>query len=261
MNSILTIDVGNTNVTCALFKGARISKKWRISTADCVSAAAIVKSLRAKAGKRAIDGVCIASVVPRLDRLFGRACKRAFGIAPLFATCNTIPMRIKNYDRAQLGADRLVAAYAAYQRYQKPVIVIDAGTAITIDLVNARGEFAGGAIVPGLATAAASLHATTAKLPLVKPHATMRTIGRNTREAINSGVVRGYAGLVDSLVRSIAKQSRGKPLVIATGGDAIILRRACRTIRCVDLDLIHNGLQLLWENLLLPSKGRDGDAR
>ncbi len=249
MKCVLAIDIGNTNVACALFSGRRLVKRWSMRTDECRDMRALALRLRAAVGARRFpEGACIVNVVPRLDPIFRGACKVAFGVVPLFANHNSIPMRIRGYDKKQLGADRLVAAFAAYQEYRKPVIIIDAGTAITIDLVSARGEFAGGVIVPGLSIAAASLHAMTAKLPLVKPRLTARAIGRNTREAINSGLIRGYAGLVDGIVRSIARQSHGKPLVIATGGDAILLKRSCRTIRRVHPDLILRGLDLLWEN-------------
>lgn len=239
----LTIDIGNSSVSGVLFEGERALRRFGRPTSACRSAAGIARWLRAATGKAVIEGVAIVSVVPRLDALFRRACRDAFQGAPLFATARTIPMRIAGYDRRQLGADRLVAAFAAWKRFCRPVIVVDAGTAITIDLIDGRGSFRGGVIVPGLSTAAAALHALTAKLPSVRPSPVKRALARTTAEAINAGVVIGTAGLVDRIVAELAEESGLSPLVIATGGDAVLISSESRTIRKLVPGLIHEGLR------------------
>jgi type III pantothenate kinase len=247
---LLAIDIGNTNATCGLFRRNRLCKVWKLPCKALEDARSLARTLASGVGKgRAapLAGICIASVVPRLDARFRAACREAFGRVPLFATHRTIGIAIRGYDRKQVGADRLVAALAAYERTGRATIVVDAGTAITIDLVNGRGEFAGGVIVPGLATHAAALHAVAEKLPLVKIRPLPRVRGRSTEEAIRGGIFHGTAGLVDHLVREISREARVRARVIATGGDAKLLARACTSIHEVRPDLILEGLQLVWE--------------
>ncbi len=246
MLKTLTIDIGNSSVSCALFDGERAVRRFERPAAACRSAAALGRWLRAGVGARAaIEGIAIVSVVPRLDPLLKRACRAAFKVTPRFATCRTVPMRIAHYDRRQLGADRLVAAFAAWKRFCRPVVVVDAGTGITIDLVDGRGTFRGGAIAPGLAMAMAALTDRTAKLPAVRPSPVKRALARTTAEAINAGVVIGTAGLIDRMVEELAEEAGLSPLVIATGGDAVLLSSESRTIRKIMPGLIHEGLRML----------------
>lgn len=239
---LLTLDLGNSNASFGLFKGRRLVSSRSVKFH---SIAELERSLRG--GVRGIDGACVASVVPSADARVCRFLKRVFGVEPIFASHKNAGMRVRGYNARQLGADRLVAAVAAYWRYKKPVIVIDAGTAITIDLVNRKGEFAGGAIVPGLHTACESLYRVAEKLPHVKPAYTRRVRGKDTRSAINLGVVQGYAGLVDHIVRELRRESKTKALVVATGGDAKLLKKMCGTIDRVHPNLVLEGLQIIWE--------------
>lgn len=243
----LTIDIGNTSLTALLMKGTRVQKRLRIPTKEMRNLGALKREFMRKLGAqiRVVERVAIVSVVPKLTRMLLHIVRERFEVKPFVATISSIPMKLTRYDRKQLGADRLLAAFAAYHRFQRPVIVIDAGTAITIDLVNARGAFAGGVIVPGLNTAAASLHAMTAKLPRIKPAPVKRVLARATREAINAGVVVGTAGLVDRLVEEMSAEAHVDPLVIATGGDAVLLSSESRTIRRLEPDLLHQGLRWL----------------
>jgi type III pantothenate kinase len=237
---LLTLDLGNSNASVGLFNGRRLVRSRSVKFH---SMSELEKSLRA--GVRSIDGACVASVVPSMDARVRRFLERAFGVEPLFANHENAGMSIRNYNAKQLGADRIVAAVAAYERYKKPLIVIDAGTAITIDFVNRKGEFVGGAIVPGLHTACESLHLVAEKLPLVSPTYTRSVRGKDTRSAINSGVVQGYAGMVDHLVREMGRGS--KALVVATGGDAKLLKKTCDKIDKVHPNLVLEGLRIIWE--------------
>ncbi|MFH1829390.1 MAG: type III pantothenate kinase [Pseudomonadota bacterium] len=254
--NLLTIDIGNTNITCGLFKGKTLLKKWRIPNDRSHSASSLGKRLKQSIGVRNtknIEGACICSVVPKLNHRIRNACSDALGIKPLFVNWRIIGMPIKKYNKKQLGVDRIVAAYAAYEKYRKALIVIDAGSAITIDLVTKQGEFSGGVIVPGLTTSAKTLESISTKLPYVKPSVVKHTKGKSTKEAISAGLFHGYAGLVDHLVKKISRQVRTQPLVIATGGEAALLKRACTSIDRVHDDLILEGLRVMWErNAITP---------
>lgn len=246
---LIVIDVGNTNVACGIFRGRRLVARWRMPTASCAKAPAVARLLASRIGKRRareIDGACIVSVVPRLNRIFRAACRRALGIAPLFATPRTIGVPLRRYPASQIGPDRLVNALAAHARFRRACIVVDVGTAITIDAVSADGEFKGGAIAPGPALMGDALHRMTAQLPRVTPAPPRSAIGRTTKECIRSGVVLGSAGLIDRIVDRIAREMKGRPIVVATGGAAAALARLCRTIRRVESDLTLQGLKLVW---------------
>ena len=244
----MAIDIGNSLAACGLFRGAGLARHWSIDHGCGMSPAALWRTLREGAGgRRSVDGACIASVVPGMDRTFRGAVRSAFDVEVFSATPETIGMPIKGYDREQVGADRLLAAVAAYERYGRALIVIDAGTAITIDYVTARGEFAGGAIAPGMDASARMLRDITAQLPYVKPQPAKRAIAKNTEEAIRAGLHFGHAGMVENIVRQIAKEARARPLVVATGGDAKWIARTCPSVKHVHPHLVLEGLRIAWE--------------
>ncbi|MFH0800364.1 MAG: type III pantothenate kinase [Pseudomonadota bacterium] len=248
---LLAIDIGNTTATLGLFDSKRLCASWRIPTAECAGVRVVARAVASRLGKRRggrVDGVCIASVVPRLGRVFRDACRDLFGIGPLFATPRTAGIRIRRYDRRQIGADRLVGALAAYARCRRAVIVVDAGTAVTFDAVDSSGAYLGGAIAPGMRLAGQALREMTAKLPFVSLKRAGRAIGRTTRESIRSGICFGWGGLVDNLVRSIAKEMKLRPVVVATGGDARLIANASQTIDRIVPHLILEGLKIVWEN-------------
>lgn len=246
---LLVFDIGNTSVTCGVFKGKRLVLKWRIPTTVRWNARSLAKALESKLGRRRIsevDGICIASVVPRLNPIFCAASKRLFGLSPFFARAGTVGVRIKNYNRRQIGVDRLVNALAAHKLCRRATIVIDIGTAITIDAVAADGSYLGGAIAPGMRLASFSLCAMTAKLPDVSVARARRGIGRSTSESIRSGIFYGWAGLIDNIVKAITKEMKSNPYVIATGGDAKLMARESRTIKRVVPNLTLDGLRYIW---------------
>jgi len=147
---------------------------------------------------------------------------------------------------AEVGADRLVNAIAAYHRYQTGLIVIDFGTATTFDVVSEAGEFLGGAISPGIGISADALHQRTAKLPRLEVFSSPPSaIGRDTMESIRSGVVFGYAGLVDGMVRRIRAELASELKVIATGGLAPAMQRVSETISAVEPNLTLEGLKII----------------
>lgn len=247
---LLAIDIGNSRISGAVMRGPRIKSRWQIPVDSAVSYRRIGQQLIRHIGKRQaqlLKGVCIVSVVPHLTALFRRACKQSLGIGPILATPKTIGIPIPTYNRRQVGPDRLVVATAAHARFHRPLIVVDAGSAITIDCVSRRGDFLGGAILPGLEMATCALHKMAARLPHVEVRSPTRTVGRSTPEAIRAGVIYGTAGAIERIIHQMKQEMRGHPLVIATGGYAKLIARACPAIRHVCPDLVFEGLGLVWE--------------
>jgi type III pantothenate kinase len=247
---LLAIDIGNSSISCALMRGPRIKSRWRIPVAGALSYRRVGPQLLRRIGKkqaRLIQGICMVSVVPGLNSLFRRACQQSLGLRPLLATPQTIGIPIPAYNRRQVGPDRLVVARAAHARFRRPLIVVDVGSAITVDCVSKRGQFLGGAILPGIEMAASALHQMAARLPRVRIRPPARTVGRSTPEAIRTGVIYGIAGALERLIREMRREMGGRPLVIATGGDAELMARACSDIQHLCPDLIFEGLRLVWE--------------
>lgn len=237
---LLAIDIGNTTITCGLFRGKKLSRAWDLKQEDLASIGRAMKRVT-------LHGICLSSVVPRATIIVREACKDAFGIEPLVAAPWNAGMLIVGYEKKQLGVDRLLAALAAYERYKRGLVVVDAGTAITVDFVDASGAFRGGAIAPGLGLSVRALHDATGQLPLVEVASARSAIGGDTRSAINAGVVRGMAGLVDRLVHDVACGGKMKPFAVATGGGMKLLRKYCTSIAHVHPHLVLEGLRIVWE--------------
>lgn len=247
---ILAINIGNTNVSSALFQGKKIVDRMRVPTASCDSQAFVLRTYLSWLGGdkiRQLEGICISNVVPSYETIFRRLGMELTGREPLFAMPKTVAVSLKGYDPHQVGADRLVNALAAFSKYRKSAIVIDAGSCITFNAVTNKGEFVGGAIVPGLKMAAKSLNSCTARLPHVELKAPSRKVGRSTEECIRTGLINGYAGLVDRLVSDMTSEMKVRPLVIATGGDCELLSKLSKSIKKVDRDLTFEGIRLVWE--------------
>ncbi len=175
-------------------------------------------------------------------------CEAYFGVTPFVVEpgVNTgMPLAVD--DPREIGPDRIVNAVAAEARYGAPLIVIDFGTATTFDCVNERGQFIGGAIAPGISTSVDALLSRAARLFRVELVRPKEAIGRNTVTNIQSGVVYGYAGLVDGLVERMKREMSGSPAVVATGGLASLVADVTRSIQHVDTDLTLEGLRLLYE--------------
>ena len=190
--------------------------------------ARVIKGIPAKT----LEGICISSVVPWIDRTLAYSLKRRFVCPILFATKKTVGIRIDHRIGETVGADRLVNALAAWERYKKPLIIVDFGTATTFDVVDAKGMYAGGAIAPGIQLANRSLFDYTAKLPRVEIAKTRRVICYTTKTAMQSGVFHGYAGLVEYMIAKIKREMKSKPVVVATGGLAQLINTS---IACIQL--------------------------
>jgi type III pantothenate kinase len=250
---LLVIEVGNTNTKVGVYEGDRLHVSWRLTsrreqTAD--EYGLFIETLLRSRGieARAIDGVAISNVVPPVQQTLEWMCEKYFGAVPYSVEPGvnaTIPMAVDN--PREVGADRVTKSVAAAARYGPPLIIVDLGTATTFDCVNAAGEFIGGAIAPGIATATEALIGRAARLYRVELVRPKEAIGRNTVTNIQSGVVYGYAGLVDGLIARMKSEMGGEAKVIATGGHASLIANVARSIEHVNEDLGLEGLRLLYE--------------
>lgn len=251
---LLAIDCGNTNTVFAVYDGEVARGEWRIATdgrrtadeyAVWLTQLMALKELR----REYIDGAVIATVVP--DALFAlkTLCRRYFDSDPLVVGEPGIELgvRVLLDTPEEVGADRLVNAVAAHERYAGDLILIDFGTATTFDVVNARGDYVGGAIAPGINLSIEALHTAAAKLPRIGVKRPDKTIGKTTVAAMQSGVFWGYVGLIEGLVGRIGAELGGaKPTVIATGGLAPLFVGATPLIDHLDADLTVRGLVAIW---------------
>jgi type III pantothenate kinase len=250
---LLVLEVGNTNTKIGVYDGDRLLVSWRLTsrreqTAD--EYGLFVETLFRTRGvdPRDIRGIAISNVIPPVQQTLELMCEKYFGIAPYSVEpgVNT-PMPLEVENPREVGADRITKSVAAAAIYGPPLIVVDLGTATTFDCVSAAGAFIGGAIAPGIATATEALVARAARLYRVEFVRPKEAIGRNTVTNMQSGVVYGYAGLVDGLVARMKAEMAGQAKVIATGGYATLIAEAARSIDHVNVDLGLEGLRLLYE--------------
>ena len=249
---LLAIDVGNTATILGLWDERNLLERWRIATDPMRMVSeyvAMLHELFAVSGLPEPDAAIISSVVPPVEAELSEALGALFNITPLMVDATTSGLEVDLENPAEVGADRLVNAVAAlaYDDPRGRYVVVDFGTATTFDLVEAPGVYRGGAIAPGPRTAAEALSLRTAKLPRIDlSRAPERAVGRSTVQALQSGLVLGYAGLVDGMVRRFLAEA-GEALVIATGGFARTVEPVCATLDVVDDDLTLKGLRLIWE--------------
>jgi len=245
---LLAVDIGNSETTVGRFLGPELDGFWRLtsgrSTADELRIALDLLVKGASAGW----GSVLCSVVPALTAPWSEALRAVTGRLPLEVNARNIGMPVQVPDPDSVGADRLANALAARRIYGTPAIVVDLGTATTLDCVSKAGAYVGGAIAPGIVTASEELFRRAARLARVDLRRPERALGRTTEEALRVGVVWGNAGLVDALVRRVRAELGGRPKVIATGGLAPVLAPECETVDLVDEGLTLKGLRLLWED-------------
>jgi len=195
-----------------------------------------------------IDNVIICSVVPPLEPIFEELSKRYFGILPLIVGPGVkTGVRICTDNPREVGADRVVNTVAAHRLYGGPVIVIDFGTATTLDVVSEEGDYLGGAIAPGIGIASEALFERASKLPRIELIAPQHAIGRNTVSAMQSGVIFGYVGLIESLVHRIQEELGSKARVVATGGLADVIAKETKVVDEVNPHITLYGLRLIHE--------------
>jgi type III pantothenate kinase len=249
---LLAVDVGNTQTHVGLFDGDLL-EHWRFHTSRTATADELAVSVTAILGLRKldlsdIDALVVSCVVPALAQEYDQLLARYLGgkgalVGPSMKT--GMPIRIDN--PRELGADRLVNAVAAYERFGAPCIAVDFGTAVNYDVVSGAGEYLGGVIAPGVEISLEALSQRAAALPRIRLGAPPSPIGRSTLEAIQSGVVYGYAGQVDGLVGRLREELGEEATAIATGGFASVIVPHCEQIDEVDDLLTLQGLKIIWE--------------
>jgi len=245
MKSILAIDIGNTSVTLAFFQGKKIVRRLEILSEQSVLA--LRQDLRKACARfKSAEEVAVCSVVPGILKIAEPLLKKQFRSVWIAGKNLPIPITNRYKNPRQVGKDRLVGAYAAARLYRTPCIIIDLGTAITLDIVSKRREYLGGIIVPGIKLSADTLFQKAALLPRVTIKKPCQLIGKDTRTSILSGIFYGYGEMLKGLIELTRRQVRAKPYVIITGGLAGLMRRYIRSrIDVVDQDLVLKGLRLL----------------
>jgi len=250
---LLTIDVGNTNITIGLYQGQTLGPRWRVRTvhertSDEYGLQILGFLDHAQVNVTQVSAIAMASVVPPLTGTFVQACERYLDRTPLVVDAGVktgVPVRYD--DPRQVGADRVVDAAAVQQLYGGPACCVDFGTATTFDAISASGDYLGGAIAPGIEIAATALFQRAAKLPrvdLVRPPA---AIGRNPTHSMQSGLLFGYVGLVEGMVARFRAELGADMKVIATGGLAEVIARETSVIQIVAPWLTLDGLRIVWE--------------
>jgi type III pantothenate kinase len=262
---LLTIDIGNTNVTAGAFDGERLIASWRVATEARKMAdeyALEFSGLLPMKGVpvESIREVAICSVVPPLTGVFVDLVKQLFSTEPLVVGAGTrTGVKIMNDNPRDVGADRVVDAAAAYQCYGGPAIVVDFGTATVFDAIATDGTYLGGAIAPGLNIAAESLFLNTSQLRRVELVRPQSAIGKNTVHAMQSGLVFGYIGLVEAMVQRFKDEMDAPSAkVIATGGLATLMSQETSAVDIVDEDLTLRGLQYIHALNAVPAGEKAG---
>lgn len=242
---ILLLDIGNTHTHLATADGNKVLRQGEIKTAAWFDGSA--PDLIGKFCDGTMTGAAFCSVVPRAT-LFCQEYLRGLGVRFLELNAKTVSRVGVDYPRPEtIGPDRLANAVAAKHHFGAPSVVVDFGTAVTFDVVNRAGDYAGGIIAPGLSAMTDYLHEKTALLPRIKIRAIDTIIGKNTEEAMLIGAVHGYRGLIQGLVRELTKEldSPGLP-VIATGGCAELIAENLPEITAIRPELTLEGLRLEW---------------
>ena len=246
---LLLVDVGNTNITVGISDGETILKKWAIPVIPFGAVAMFSDVTKRFIENVKIDGCVIASVVEGLDLEIKKACDDLYKVNSLIVTkeiIDKLPIAIEYPQGA--GIDRIINVIAARKKHSGITVVVDLGSAITIDVISENGDFAGGMIMPGVKLQLKALNEYTSKLPLLEPQKSNRLIGENTEEAILSGVIRGVGAAIDGLLQQIEDEAEKNQIVIATGGDAeLISEYLVDSFDFIDVNLTLNGMKCIYE--------------
>ena len=250
---LLVIDVGNTNTVIGIYEGETLKHDWRIRTIRDTTADefnVLANALFSDKGiqRSFIHKIVISSVVPSSVPILNAFCEKYLGLSPLWINPDSVKklMPILYHNPNEVGADRIVNAVAAYRKYKTALIVIDFGTATTFDVISEKGEYIGGAIVPGVMISAEALFQRASRLPRVEIFKAPETvIGRDTIDSIKSGLIYGNAAMVDGMVERMSKEMNSKPRILATGGIAPLISGLSKTIEKVEPSLTLDGLRII----------------
>ena len=244
---ILVLDVGNSNIGLGFFRGDALVHSGCFPVGDRTWEA-VAESLRREMDtggipSEAVEGIALGTVIRGMAEVWNRVCEELFGKAPVRIHADMeMGIRVGYDDPDHVGIDRLAGASAAYTKYGGPVIVVDAGSAITVDAVSGDGKFLGGIIAPGPDMSAHALHEQTDLLPLVTPEMPDAILGRSTPECIRSGLVYGTGAMVDGLVGRVKEILRERARVVGTGGALAVIRSVVKQVDVVEPHLVLEGL-------------------
>jgi type III pantothenate kinase len=251
---LLAIDLGNTNIKYGVFDGDKLVASFRVSsrisrTADEYGSVLVGLLSDRGISKSDIDGIIFSSVIPALNYTICHMCEYFFNISPLIVGPGIkTGLNIKADNPREVGADIIVNSVSAYNKYGGPIVVIDFGTATTFDVINEKGELLGVIIAPGIKTSLEGLSTKTAQLPMVELDAPKTVLGKNTKHAMQAGVIFGFAGLVDNIIKKIKREIKIQDIkVVATGGLGEIIANESNSISVVDRTLTLNGLKIIYE--------------
>jgi type III pantothenate kinase len=250
---LLAIDIGNTNVVLGVFDGDRLIKAWRLSTESGRTSdeyGILIGNLYqwSNIPLDATRHIVISCVVPPMLEVFEQLCSDFFHTKPFVIEPGIKTGMAIHYDNPrEVGADRIVNAVGAYESYQRSLIVIDFGTATTFDYISPEGEYEGGAIAPGIHISTEALYQRASKLPRVEFLRPRQVVGKNTVASMQSGIILGFVGLIDGIVKRMKEEVRTDPFVVATGGLAQLIAQETEAIDAVDELLILKGLRIIFE--------------
>ncbi len=263
---LLAIDAGNTNIVLGVFDGETLVQSWRLQTlrerrSDELGLLVDGLFAHSKIERVQVRGVILGSVVPPLTPTLRAMTQRYFGVTALSIEPGVeTGMPILYENPAEVGADRIVNGVAAYEKFGRgagrPLIVVDFGTATTLDAITAQGEYLGGAICPGVQISADALFQRAARLPRIDVRKPARIVGRTTVGAMESGLFYGYVGMVEGLVRRMTDELGGSAISVATGGLADMIAPETPVIQHVDPDLTLHGLRIVWQRNQPTTAGR-----
>lgn len=250
---LLCVDIGNTNITGGIYQGDTLAAHWRFSTDHQKMPDEYGLMMLNVLNHRGLDpaeihGAALASVVPPVTEMFTEAIRDYLGLETLIVDAGIKTGVSVRYDTPRdVGADRIVNVAAAYRIYGGPGCIVDFGTGTTFDALSAKGEYLGGAIAPGIRVAAEALFLRTARLPRIDLRPPRRAIGGNTPDAMRSGIIYGYVGLVEGMVARFRAELGEEMRVVATGGLANVIAGETRCIEVVDPWLTLKGLHMIYE--------------
>ncbi len=251
---LMVLDVGNTNTVLGIYFNEELLNHWRLTTERERTSdeyGILIRTLfgLGEVSDGTVTAIVISSVVPPARPALEEMGVRYFGIQPLFIEATMdLGMPVRYHPPADVGADRIVNAVAAYAQFGGPAIVVDFGTATTFDAISPQGEYLGGVIAPGIGISAEALFLRAARLPRVEIRPPSKIVGDSTVGSIQSGLYWGYAGLVDGILRRM-KEDLENPYVVSTGGLAELISPACEEIDSVDRNLTLEGMRLVYERL------------